>query len=199
MTRVNFAVRRIATSFSLALAAALVAGPAIQARADDGDSPAKRPTIRIKAGSDEEFRDHKDQVWKADEGFEGGEVISRSPDMEIKNTKDPGLYRCERYSMESFAQKLPSGKYLVNLHFAETYEGVYGEGERVFSFDVEGKEFKDFDIFKKAGGVQKAYIEKVPVEITDGALDIKFTPNIQNPAINAIEIVPVEEKDEKQE
>ena len=199
MTLANIAVRLSVVPFGVALAAALVAGPVIQAGADEGESPAKRPTIRIKAGSDEEFRDHKDQVWKADEGFEGGEVISRSPDMEIKNTKDPGLYRSERYSMQSFAQKLPNGKYKVKLHFAETYEGVYGEGDRVFSFDVEGKEFKDFDIFKKAGGVQKAYIEKVPVEITDGALDIKFTPNIQNPAINAIEIVPVEETEEKQE
>jgi hypothetical protein len=199
MTLVNFSARRFVVQFAVALAAALVAGPVNQARADDGDSPEKRPTIRIKAGSDEEFRDHKGQVWKADEGFEGGETIARPDDMKIENTKDPGLYRSERYSMESFAQKLPNGKYQVRLHFAETFEGVYGEGERVFSFNVEGKEFKDFDIFKKAGGVQKAYIEKVPVDITDGVLDITFTPNIENPEINGIEIVPVEEKEEKKE
>jgi len=44
--------------------------------------------------------------------------------------------------------------------------------------------------------VQKTNIEKVSVEITDAVLDIKFTPNIQNPEIDAVEIVPVEEKKE---
>jgi hypothetical protein len=199
MKFVNFSARQVVVSFSVILSAGLLAVPIGQAGADEGESPAKRPTIRIKAGSDEEYTDHAGNVWKSDEGFEGGETIARPDDMKIENTKDPALYRSERYSMESFAQKLPNGKYKVKLHFAETYEGVYGDGDRVFSFDVEGKEFKDFDICKKAGGVQKAYIEKVPVDVTDGVLDIKFTPNIQNPAINAIEIVPVEETEEKQE
>jgi len=30
----------------------------------------------------------------------------------------------------------------------------------------------------------------VPVEITDGKLEISFAPNIENPQINAIEILP---------
>jgi hypothetical protein len=30
----------------------------------------------------------------------------------------------------------------------------------------------------------------VDVDVTDGKLDIKFTPNIENPEINAIEIIP---------
>ena len=42
----------------------------------------------------------------------------------------------------------------------------------------------------KAGGAQHAYIETVDVDVTDGKLDIKFTPNIENPEINAIEIIP---------
>jgi hypothetical protein len=78
----------------------------------------------------------------------------------------------------------------VKLHFAETYEDITGPGQRVFSFNVEGREFKDFDVWVKAGGSQRACIETVPVEITDGKLDIKFTPNVQNPEINGIEILP---------
>jgi enterochelin esterase-like enzyme len=81
---------------------------------------------------------------------------------------------------------------VVKLHFCETYEGITGPGERVFSFDVEGTAFKDFDVWKKAGGFARAYVESVPVEVTDGRLDIKFTPNIENPQINAIEILPAE-------
>jgi alcohol dehydrogenase (cytochrome c) len=40
--------------------------------------------------------------------------------------------------------------YLVKLHFAETYEGFNGPGERVLSFNVQGREYKDFDVYVKA-------------------------------------------------
>ncbi|MGA2854022.1 MAG: malectin domain-containing carbohydrate-binding protein, partial [Verrucomicrobiota bacterium] len=58
------------------------------------------------------------------------------------------------------------------------------------SFNVEGHEFKDFDVWAKAGGFLRAYIETVNVVITDGKLDITFTPNVENPEINGIEILP---------
>lgn len=150
--------------------------------------------VRIKAGVEKPFKDSKGNVWLADittkdGGFDGGETIER-PDLEIGNTKEPGIYRAERYSMDSFSWKLPNGKYVVKLHFAETYDGIGGPGDRVFTFKVQDKEFKDFDIWKKAGGMQKAYIETIPVEIADGKLKIVFTPNVQNPAINGIEIIP---------
>ena len=61
---------------------------------------------------------------------------------------------------------------------------------QVFSFNVEGHEFKDFDVWTKSGGYLHAYVETVPVEITDGKLDITFTPNVENPEINGIEIIP---------
>ena len=44
--------------------------------------------------------------------------------------------------------------------------------------------------YVKAGGPQRAYIETVPVEVTDGKLDITFTSNVENPEINGIEILP---------
>jgi hypothetical protein len=92
--------------------------------------------------------------------------------------------------MDSFSIKVANGKYIAKLHFAETYEGVTGAGERVFSFNVQGKEYKDFDIFVKAGGANRAYIETVPVEVTNGTFKITFTANVENPAINAIELIP---------
>jgi hypothetical protein len=92
--------------------------------------------------------------------------------------------------MSAFSLKVPNGRYTVKLHFAETYEGISGVGERVFSFNVEGKEFKDFDVTAKAGGVLRAYVETVEVEIKDGKLDITFTSKIENPEINALEIIP---------
>lgn len=155
-----------------------------------GLSTAGKSVIRINAGSSSPFTDASGNVWLAEQGFEGGDVIDR-PDLEIANTKSPELYRSEHYAMESFSWIIPKGRYQVKLHFAETFEGITGPGERVFSFNVEGQEFKDFDIWKKAGGGQRAYVETVNVEVQDGKLDIKFTSNIENPAINGIEIIPV--------
>lgn len=162
--------------------------------ADQGDSADERPTIRIKAGSDEKFTDSAGHEWLADEGFEGGETIARASDLKIENTKDQDLYRSERYSMESFSQDLPNGKYQVRLHFAETFDEITGPGGRIFSFAVNGQEFKDFDVAEKAGGVLRAYIEEVDVDVTDGKLKITFTPDVQNPQINGIEIIPLLEK-----
>jgi outer membrane protein assembly factor BamB len=108
----------------------------------------------------------------------------------VTGTEDPTLYVSEHYGMTGFNQKLPNGKYLVNLHFAETFQGISAAGQRVFSFTVQGNEFKDFDIWQKAGGLRKAYIESVPVEITDGELKIIFKQQVENPAIKAIEILP---------
>lgn len=152
-------------------------------------SQPRAATIRIKAGGGP-LKDSAGVTWLAETGFSGGDVIERA-DLQIANTKQPEIYRSEHYSMESFAQKIPNGKYEVKLHFCETFEGISGPGERVFTFEVEGKTFKDFDVWAKAGGGARAYVETVPVEITDGQLDIKFTPQAENPQINGIEIIPV--------
>jgi len=146
--------------------------------------------IRIKAGRSTPFTDSSGNVWLADQGFEGGDSVERDPAPKITGTKDPELFLTEHYSMDSFSTKLPNGKYLVKLYFAETYEGISGPGDRVFSFNVQGREFKDFDIFAKAGGANRAYIETVPVEVTNGTVKITFTSKVENPAIDAIEIIP---------
>jgi alcohol dehydrogenase (cytochrome c) len=114
----------------------------------------------------------------------------RGSSTQITGTKDPGLFISEHFSMSAFACKLPNGKYLAKLYFAETYEGITGPGQRVFSFNVQGREFKDFDIWVKAGGPRRAYIETVPVEVTNGEFRINFTPKVENPAIKAIEVIP---------
>jgi len=146
--------------------------------------------IRIKAGSSAPFKDSAGNMWEAERGFEGGNVIDRDPELAIANTKDPGLYRSEHYSMDSFSCKLPNGKYLAKLYFAETFDGITGPGQRVFSYTVQGHEFKDFDIWAKTGGANRAYVETVPVEVTNGEFRIVFKSQIENPEINAIEIIP---------
>ena len=153
-------------------------------------SAAVAKTIRIKAGRSTPLTDSSGNVWLAEQGFEGGDTVERDPAPTIAGTKDPELFLTEHYSMDSFSTKLPNGKYVAKLYFAETYEAISGPGGRVFSFKVQGHEFKDFDIWVKAGGANRAYVETVPVEITNGIFKITFTSNIENPAIDAIEIIP---------
>jgi endoglucanase len=151
---------------------------------------ATKSVVRIKAGVSAAFTDSSGNVWQPDQGFDGGDVISRDPGTAIANTKDAALYLSEHYGMSSFSCSVPNGKYIAKLHFAETFEGVTGPGERVFSYNVQGHDFKNFDIFVKAGGSNRAYIETVPVEVTNGKFTIAFTSIVENPEINAIELVP---------
>jgi len=168
---------------------AAAAIPAAQPDPATNVPPVARVVVRIKAGSATPFTDSQGNLWLTDQGFNGGDIIERS-DLVVTNTAERGIYRSEHYSMDSFLWPLPNGNYLVKLHFCETFEGITGPGQRVFSFNVQGRDFKDFDVFAKAGGSLTAYVETVPVEIKDGKLLIKFTSNIENPQINGIEIIP---------
>src|ERR1017187_5886623 len=145
--------------------------------------------LRIKAGTTESLKDADGNTWLPEQGFTDGDTVDR-PDLQIENTKTPALYRSEHYSMSKFSVNVPNGKYTVKLHFCETFEGIEGPGQRVFSFNVMGHEFKDFDVWVKAGGPRKAYVETVNVDVTGGKLEINFTSNVENPQINGIEIIP---------
>lgn len=179
-------------------AATTEAAPAAAPAATAAAAPAEAATasalkaIRVDAGSDTNYVDSEGNVWLADQGFADGEVVTRDADLPVANTKDPALYRTEHYDMTSFTEKVPNGKYTVKLHFAETYEDITGAGQRVFSFNVAGQEFKDFDVFVKAGGAQKAYVVSVDDEVTNGQVNVTFTANVQSPAINGIEIIPAQ-------
>jgi hypothetical protein len=187
--------RFVSCSLASVVAALFIAGSTYGATAP---TPAAKPAdaaakaaIRINAGASAAHTDESGVTWLPDQGFADGEVTDRAPDLPIANTKTPSLYRTEHYGMSAFSYKVANGKYVVKLHFAETYEDITGPGQRVFSFNVEGHAFKDFDVFAKAGGAQKACVETVNVEVTDGKLDITFASNVQEPEINAIEIIPV--------
>ena len=106
--------------------------------------PVNESVVRIKAGVSTPFTDSSGNVWQPDQGFDGGDVISRDPGTAIANTKDAALYLSEHYAMNSFSCNVPNGKYIAKLHFAETFEGVTGAGQRVFSFNVHGPPVQGF-------------------------------------------------------
>jgi hypothetical protein len=186
------AAKPAATAESPAPAPAAPAAPAAPtAAAPAAATPASpAPPVRIKAGLMTSMKDTEGNVWLADQGFADGDITERPDDMPVANTQTPAMYRSERYGMTSFSYPVPNGKYVVKLHFAETFEGITADGERVFSFNVEGQDFKDFDVRAKAGGSQRAYVETVNAEVADGKLDITFSSKVENPMINGIEILP---------
>lgn len=147
------------------------------------------PPVRINCGATQKMTDSEGNIWFGDEGFADGDPYEVD-DAQIANTKDPEMYRSERYGMDSYNFGVPNGQYTVKLLFAEVYSGITGPGDRVFSFNVQGHEFKDFDIWVKAGGPNKAYIQSVDVDVTNGVLNLTFTPNVENPKIDGIEILP---------
>lgn len=151
--------------------------------------PLPKP-IRIRCGATETFRDSAGNMWIADAGFYDGLAAVRG-DLKIEGTDNPALYGAERYSMTGFWMPVPNGKYVIKLHFCETYSGITRAGMRVFNANVEGIEIKDIDPYRDGGGLLKAVVKTVEVDVRDGKLDIVFTAQQQNTVINGIEIIPV--------
>lgn len=122
-------------------------------------------------------------------GYVGGKVVARA-DADVKNTQDKALYLTEHHSMTAYRIPVANGSYAVKLHFAETYEGIKDVGQRVFTVAIEGKPvLPDFDAFKEAGKQSfAAIVKEFEAEVKDGELTIEFTPKVQNPMINAIEV-----------
>ena len=159
---------------------------------------ANLPTIRIKAGADQPLKDSKGVEWAADTGFDGGMTIDR-PDLKVTGTDIPEIYRSERYSMDHYTIKVPNGKYVLKLHFSECFEGITDPTGRIFNYTIKDgdaasgkvvKEVKDFSPWKAAGAQYKAYVDSVPMTVTNGQITITFTAKTENPQINAIEVVP---------
>ncbi len=154
--------------------------------------------IRVACGAYEPYTDRDGNLWLPDQVNAPGAsltppdgmTVERAEQFEVPDVAFPQIFRTERYSMSAYEFNLPNGKYTVRLHFAECFTGITGVGQRVYSFAVQNrKPEKDFDIYKEAGGPYKAIRREYNgVEVTDGKLKITFTPKIENPAINGIEI-----------
>jgi beta-galactosidase len=160
-----------------------------------GKSTGPRTVLLINCGAVSNYTDTQGRVWQADRQYKegewgavAGEAVARS-DIDIKNTEDDAIYLHERYSMEAYRIPLPKGVYTVRLHFAECYDGIWQDGQRVFTVLIEGKEvLKSFDVFKEAADYNPV-VKEFKVKVKDGELTIGFKADVQNPLINGIEII----------
>jgi Malectin domain len=80
------------------------------------------------------------------------------------------------------------GRYVVNLHFAETYWNQ--TGSRVFDVSIQDKLVApDLDIYKMVG-MNTPYVVSSIVNTLWGGVKIHFTNKIDNAKLSGIEIIP---------
>lgn len=153
-------------------------------------APADKPEpIRVECGGDAPYRDVAGQTWESDRGHPDGHAFDRGS-VPIEWTDDDRLFQTERYAVSSYSFAVPNGLYQTTLHFAETYEGITGPGQRIFHAAVNGAVVFDIDPFAWTGGLRRPTSTTWTTNVSDGVLHITFTPVVQNTLVNAIEIVP---------
>jgi beta-galactosidase len=106
------------------------------------------------------------------------------PATDILNTVDDELYRTINYgdasSMEFLIPHLPRDTALVTLKFAELFQNA--PDMRVFDVALNGTVvMKDFDVFKAAGGKNRALDTTFKIFLSDGALRVTF-PRVPKPS-----------------
>jgi predicted alpha-1,2-mannosidase len=106
----------------------------------------------------------------------------------VSNPAPQEVYQSERYSDDfSYVYAVPKdGRYLVRLHFAELFDN--SADMRVENIEINGQMvLKDFDIFKVAGGLNKAVVKEFKdiAPDKDGNIVIHITAAPQSPDKNA--------------
>jgi glucosylceramidase len=144
-----------------------------------------RFAVRVHAGGGA-YRNSAGRVFQADSGFTGGYTNSRQ--VSVAGTADPELYRTERWGMTAWQTDVPRpGTYTVRLHFAETYWTA--RGQRVLSVTAQGKPVVTaLDLVARVGA-NRAYVVQTAVNVTGGQLVLGFSATVDNPKIDAIEVL----------
>ena len=126
------------------------------------------------------------------------DAIDSSVDTE---TTPPEIFLTERWEQSggvemqySFPIEEP-GDYEVRLYMVNGWTGTSEVGERIFSVSVENDvppQYAEIDLVDLFGHRVAGMISHT-VEVTDGALDLEFLHAVENPLINGIEILRVDD------
>jgi hypothetical protein len=148
--------------------------------------------IRVNCGGPS-YTDSNGQVWQADSGYNTGTASTNT--QITSGTSDPVLYQSNRYTATTtpliYSFAVANGAYRVNLFFAENASGLQAVGARVFNVKLNSLlVLQSFDIYA-AAGANAAVVESFNTTVTNGAMAIEFDKLVQNPKINAIEILPL--------
>ncbi len=146
-------------------------------------TPGKMRPIRISAQR-RPFVSADGLLWSPDHFARGGETVMRTQRV-LGTSRDPGLFRAERFGNFRYTIPVAPGRYALTLYFAETFFGTSngvrtGIGARAFDVFCNGQALlRDLDVMKEAGG------ENRPLMRTFGGL----APNAQGKLI--LDFVPV--------
>jgi hypothetical protein len=156
-----------------------------------------RASVRIGVGQEMPFTDGFGRTWEPDGYFTGGTVV-KTPDRQIRGTREPKLYQTRRQGTFTYDVPLDAGTYELRLHFAEVHygengvAGLGGEASRAFGVLINGKTaINRLDVIGEAGASTadvKAFKDVSPD--ADGKLHLSFFPIQSVPFLNAIEITP---------
>lgn len=134
--------------------------------------------------------------WEADRAYEKGRwgaIDGKSADrgdIHIENTRIAPIYRTERCGPTEYRITCPDGVYQVTLHFAETYPGTKGPGERVFAISLNDCVVaSDIDPMKMGGGLYRPVVKTFETTITNEMLIIGFQAITGGTLINGIEVI----------
>ncbi|MFN7939524.1 MAG: malectin domain-containing carbohydrate-binding protein [Bryobacteraceae bacterium] len=149
-------------------------------------TPTTFSPIRVNAGGPA-YTDPSGNAWSADRGFTGGYTFQTT--VAISNTTTPKLYQSERLSDRQFYYRfqVPNGTYSVKLKFAEIYHRA--AGKRVMNVRLNGTQVEtNLDVFAASGGFARAIDRVHTVNVTNGVLEIRIVPVVDDGKINAFEI-----------
>ncbi len=158
-----------------------------------------------------EKTDCNGDVWQADFGYNqagnssicnlggGGEGCVISGIAEIFGCEDEpteDIFQCSHTDPAGAPElvydfNVPDGEYVVNLYFANTFNGTTAPGSRLFDIEVEGAiAYADFDQVAAAGGSGRAVVRTAVADVSDGnGLQIEFVHGLENPTLKAIEVL----------
>ncbi|MGA9670184.1 MAG: malectin domain-containing carbohydrate-binding protein [Terracidiphilus sp.] len=149
--------------------------------------------IRIVAGP-KAYKDPEGNLWLPDRYVIGGRPGQSA---KVVKNEQTGLYDSHRVGKFRYTLPVvPLEKYRVRLYFREPWfgkenVGIGGPGSRIFDVWCNGVALlKDLDIIKEAGSnpVVKTFDN---IQATaQGKIELTFTPVINYPLINAIEVLP---------
>ncbi len=131
--------------------------------------------------------------FSADANFSGGKSYSTTSGIGNAGSVPGAVYQTER-SGGAFSYTVnglqANASYIVQFHFAEIFWN--SSGSRLFNVSVNGAQvLKNYDIFVKAGGANKAIVESVTAAATSaGAIAIAFSAVANEAKVSAIVILP---------
>jgi LmbE family N-acetylglucosaminyl deacetylase len=132
-----------------------------------------------------EFTGLDGTVWQADTYSSGGTITPKSSSR-IASTTDDVIFQTQRVGNCSYLIPLANGTYLVTLRFAETDSTKNQSFLRRFHIDLENTRVANsLDPFATAG-FARAFDRNYTVTVTDGALNLQLTGEVDKPLIAAI-------------